>query len=169
MKHTFLTSTTNSFASEVERLGTAESARKAEYSAVENKIEAKNGNYSPTKGKLSLFREELYKIEKTLSSSEKNLAVLKTLIDNKNTEISRLKLQLESSQVKKDRFLNKPSEITANEQILRAKSDGFSNELKYKRDLLQDIESRLNEKDLALESKRRDLFSFAEITIAKIN
>lgn len=168
-KHAALTSTINSLVSEVEMLAISESAKRAECSANENMIEAKRLEIAVQQGKLSLLREKLNEIEMTISKSERNIAVLKTLIENKSAEISRLTQQSEAAQVKKNELLSKLSEITRNEQALKANADSLSNELKDKRDSLQDIEESLSEKDSAIESKRRELFSMTELISSKRN
>lgn len=167
MKHTELTSKITSLVTETKTLSLDESALRAEYSSIENNIEAKKLDITLKQGEASSFREELSGIEANLSNAEKNTAVLKTLLESKNAEISRLKQQIETSRDRKNELLCKFSEIDKNKQMLSTMNENLSAEIGAKRLLLEDIESILDEKDMVIESKRRELFSIAELISTK--
>ena len=169
MKHSDLTSKISSLTAEIEKLSADEASFRAEYSSIENNIEAKKLAITGLQGEVAFFREKLARVEMSLSNAEKGIAVLKTLIESKNAEIARLKHQIETSHAKKLTLQNKLSEIEENEQMLRTEIETLADELRDKRLLLQDIASNLDEKDVNLELKRRELFSIAELISTKKN
>ncbi len=154
---------------DIEKLETTESLNRAEYSTIENIIEINKLEVISKEKNLYIIEDELNEILKITSQSEKNMAVLKTLIDNKNTDIARINLQTQTAQIKKDELEKKLSGIIRNEDILRSKIDGILNDLKEKKNLLKECEMTLSEKESEIESKRKDLFSLTDLISIKRN
>lgn len=154
---------------DIEKLMINESLKRAEYSTIENITEVNRLEIISKENDLSIIEDELNEILKIISQSERNMAVLKTLIDNKNTDISRINLQMQTAQIKKAELEKKLSEIKRNEDILKSKIEGILNDLKEKKNLLKDSEMALSEKESAMEAKRKDLFRLADLISIKRN
>lgn len=167
--HSELIFDAKTFQVDIEKLVITESLKRAGYSTIENIIEVKRLEIISKEKDLSINEEELNEVIKVISQTEKNIAVLKTLIDNKNTDISRIKLQMQAAQIKKDDLKNKLAEITKNEELLKSKTEDILNDLKEVKNLLKEIELNLSEKESGLESKRKDIFKLADLISIKRN
>ncbi len=161
-EHIKFGSALSSLLSGIDRIREIDSLKRSELSSMEAQIETKRLELADKEKALSEFENNLYSKEKSISESEKNSAVLKTDIENRRTDISRLANQQKEFDAKKEEFSRKTGELNTEASALSSSMTDLTEELREKKEVLSGMEMTIGDKESEIEDKRKDLFRIAE-------
>jgi chromosome segregation protein len=158
-----------SLGSETERLREADTAKRAELSAVETAIETRRLELLEREKRLLTMEATLQDKTQMIADGEKRGAVVRTQMESRKADIVRLTSQREEADSRKEELSRKTTELTATEQALTSEMESLSGELRDKEDLLSSLEASVAGKEEVLEDTRKDLFSVSEAMSHKKN
>ncbi|MBZ0155141.1 MAG: chromosome segregation protein SMC [Alphaproteobacteria bacterium] len=154
---------------EIERLGEIDSSKRGALSSLENQIETKRLEMVEKEKALTALENDLYAKEREIAEAEKLVAVLKTEMENKRNTISRLTLQQEGFDARREELLRRTGEIEDTVRTLSASMTELSEELRERKASLTEMELVIGDREGEIEEKRRELFRVSETLSHKKN
>lgn len=160
--HKGLNSILNSVMADIDRLKDVDSAKRAELSTLENHVATKRFEVADSKRVFSEIEDRLHGKEKSISDTERQIAVLKANIENKEVDISRLASQQDDIEAEKEKLTKVVADLDDAEAAMRSGMAGVSSELEEKKEMALDLKMMLDDRELDIDNKRRDLFKTSE-------
>lgn len=160
--HKGLNSILNSVMADIDRLKDVDSAKRAELSTLENHVATKRLEVADSKRVFSEIEDRLHGKEKSISDTERQIAVLKANIENKEVDISRLASQQDDIEAEKEKLTKVVADLDDAEAAMRSGMAGVSSELEEKKEMALDLKMMLDDRELDIDNKRRDLFKTSE-------
>ena len=162
MEFTKLNSSLNSLLFDIERIREVDSAKRGEFSTIENIVEKKTIELLDKEKTLSELESILQKKERGISNSEKQIALLRADIENKKREISRLTNQHNEIEAKSADIAQKLDELNDAKDTLISNVENISGELKEKKEEISGMAMAIEKMESEIEDKRRELFKTSE-------
>ncbi|MCC6347149.1 MAG: chromosome segregation protein SMC [Nitrospirales bacterium] len=147
---------------EMARLGEIDSSKRSALSLLENRIETKRLGLVEKEKALTVLENGLYAKEKEIAEEEKLVAVLKTEMENRRNTLSRLTLQQEGFDARREELLGRVGEIGDTVRTLSSTMADLSEELGERKTSLADMELTIGEREGEIEDKRKELFRVSE-------
>jgi len=161
-EHIGLSSALRSLLSDLELLRETDSLKRGELSTLETRIETKRLEIANKERALAELEGNLHEKEREVADSEQKIAVLKTVIENRKADISRLIRLQDEIEIKKEELFKKISELDTAEVSLSSNMENISAEITEKNDRVSEIEMAISTKEAEIENRRKDLFRTSE-------
>ncbi|MGE5239471.1 MAG: chromosome segregation protein SMC [Chloroflexota bacterium] len=168
-EHVQLSAVLSSLHSEIASLSDSDTARRAEISAIETAIETKRVDLLDREKALVDLEMSLQGKMIEVAEGEKRIAVVKTNIENRKADITRLIIQQEESVAKREELSAKRAELDSAEHSLSSHMATVSDDLREKQGLLSSLEAAVTGREEAIEVKRKGLFSVSDALSQKRN
>ncbi|MBA3061245.1 MAG: chromosome segregation protein SMC, partial [Nitrospirae bacterium] len=139
-----------------------EAMKKAELTKIENISETNRLGIFEKEKSLEIIQQEFRDAEKAIAETERVIAVLNTDRDNLKEYLAKLFTQREEFETKRNELSEKLGELNGTEARLSVDIEGLKEELRLKNELIESVENELSEKESAVDSKRRNVFSASE-------
>ncbi|MFO0754739.1 MAG: chromosome segregation protein SMC [Thermodesulfovibrionales bacterium] len=148
---------------EIARLGELDASRRSALSSLENQIEAQRLDLVEKEKALTALENGLYAKEKENAEAEKSAAVLKTEMENRRSTLSRLALQQEGFDARREEHLRRIEEVGDTVRTLSSAMAELSEELQQRKASLTDMELTIGDREGEIEDKRKELFRVSEV------
>ncbi len=168
-EHKRMSTILSSLMSDLERVGEIESASRAELSSLENVLQTKRLEAVEREKLLAATEGILQEKERSVSNSEKHIAVLKANVENRKSVIARLIEQQKETETKKSALSEKLEQLNNTEKSIASSLDELTENLREKKDRASDFEAILNDKESEIENNRKNLFRISENLSSKKN
>ncbi len=161
-EHVQRSSVLSSLHSEIASLSDSDTARRAEISAIETAIETKRVELLDREKALVDLETTLQGTMLEVAEGEKRIAVVKTNIENRKADITRLVIQQEESVAKREELRAKRAEVDSAERSLSSHMAHVSDDLREKQSLLSSLEAAVAGKEEEIEEERKSLFTISD-------